>query len=57
MISYLCRYKDHEGKEHRAVFICRDAFHARLTFDEMVGFDSAHLIGILPVRDSKDMWE
>jgi hypothetical protein len=57
MISYLCRYKDHQGKEHRAVFICRDAFHARLTFEEMVGFDSAHLIGILPVRDSKDMWE
>ena len=46
MVDYNCSYRNKNGEIRHAIIFASDAFHARILFEEMVGSDSACLIGI-----------
>lgn len=49
--AYRCTYLDHQGNRRVACFYASDAYHAKLSFEELVGQESAHLVSILPTTN------
>ena len=47
-IAYRCTYLDHQGNKRVACFYALDAYNAKLSFEELVGEQSAQLVSILP---------
>ena len=46
MVDYDCSYRNKNGEIRHAMVFASDSFHAQILFEEMVGSDSAFLIGI-----------
>jgi len=54
--DYVITYKDDHGVKRHSVLLAKDAYHAQLSFEEMVGDECASLISIRQAKE-EFMWD